>query len=378
MKIGLITSVPLVHPWDQGDKNLAYQITRSLPQVCFQALTTRRGPQPEGANLEVAPVFRNRQPSLLEKVRVFTWLYRQGSSPDVDLYHLLYQPMKTSARLLKQMPAFKFRPTLHTVPATTSGHNLDARLLFADWTVAVSRYGERALARLGIRKVLHIPVGIEVETWLHLPDEEVQLKEQLDLTNKVVLLYPGHYSRGFGADVLVEALPTILAQVPEVRLIMACRMRSKEDRQREQHLLHRLEQMRIAFAVRFYHTVDFMPQLIGSSDLVVLPIEDMRNKLDIPTTLIESLAAARPIVISDIAPMNEILISADGRTLAGEVGVAVPPGDPQELARAVVRLLKDESARREMGRRGQQLVCQHYNIHRVAQQYEALYMEMVQ
>lgn len=376
MKVGLITSVPLVHPWDQGDKNLAYQITRALPQVCFQALTTRRGSQPEEVNLESVPIYHNRRPSLLEKAQVFTWLYSQGNSPEVDLYHLLYQPMKTSSRLLKQVPAFKCRPTLHTVPATTSGHDLDPKLFFADWTVAVSRYGERVLRQLGLQKVLHIPVGIEVEAWLHLPEEAAQLKEQLDLANKLVLLYPGHYSHGFGADVLVEALPAILAQVPEVRLIMACRMRSKEDRLKEQRLLHQLEQMRLSFAVRFYHTVDFMPQLIGSSDLVVLPLEDMHNKLDIPTTLIESLAAARPVVISDIAPMNELLIPADGYP-AEKVGIAVPPANPQELARAVTRLLKDETTRRDMGRRGQRLVCQRYNIHQVAKHYEALYMEMV-
>jgi glycosyltransferase involved in cell wall biosynthesis len=377
MKVGLITSVPLVHPWDQGDKNLAYQITRALPQVCFQALTTRKGPQPEEANLDSVPIYHKRRPSLLEKAQVFTWLYSLGSSPEVDLYHLLYQPLKTSSRLLKQIPAFKCRPTLHTVPATTSGHNLDPRLFFADRTVAVSRFGERVLRRLGLQKVLHIPVGIEVETWLRLPEEEAQLKEQLDLANKLVLLYPGHYSRGFGADVLVEALPAVLEQVPEVRLIMACRMRSKEDRRREQRMLHRLDQLRLTFAVRFYHTVDFMPQLIGSSDLVVLPLEDMHNKLDIPTTLIESLAAARPIVISDIAPMNELLIPADGNPSAEEVGIAVPPADPQELARAMIRLLKDDAGRREMGRRGQQLACRRYNIHQVAKQYEAVYMEMV-
>jgi glycosyltransferase involved in cell wall biosynthesis len=377
MKVGLITSVPLVHPWDQGDKNLAYQITQALPQVNFQALTTRKGFKPEKANLDAVPVYRTRRPSLLEKAQVFAWLYSQGRSPGVDLYHLLYQPMKTSSRLLKQMPAFKSRPTLHTVPATTSGHNLDPELFFADRTVAVSRYGERALTRLGIPKVLHIPVGIEVESWLHLPDEEAQLKEQLDLANKVVLLYPGHYSRGFGADVLVEALPAILKQMPEVRLIMACRMRSKEDRLREQRLQHQLEQKQLSFAVRFYHTVDFMPQLIGSSDLVVLPLEDMHNKLDIPTTLIESLAAAKPIVISDIAPMNELLIPLDGNPGAGEVGIAVPPSDPQELAQAVTKLLKDETVRHDMGRSGQRLVCQRYNIRQVAKQYEALYMEMV-
>jgi glycosyltransferase involved in cell wall biosynthesis len=172
-------------------------------------------------------------------------------------------------------------------------------------------------------------------------------------------------------------LPAILKQMPEVRLIMACRMRSKEDRLREQRLQHQLEQKQLSFAVRFYHTVDFMPQLIGSSDLVVLPLEDMHNKLDIPTTLIESLAAAKPIVISDIAPMNELLIPLDGNPGAGEVGIAVPPSDPQELAQAVTKLLKDETVRHDMGRSGQRLVCQRYNIRQVAKQYEALYMEMV-
>ena len=62
----------------------------------------------------------------------------------------------------------------------------------------------------------------------------------------------------------------------------------------------------------------------------------MRDKVDIPTTLLESLAAASPIVISDLPPMNELI--HDGRQRAGHL---VPPGEVETLTDTLLEILRE-------------------------------------
>ncbi len=389
MNIFLITSVPLVPPWDQGDKNLAYALTRELSEHHFRILTTRDGPTPIHANLQPEPIYHTNRPSLGEKARVYWRLLRMSDSqfghrkPEIDIYHLIHRPYALSSWLCRLLPEFRRRPTMHTVPATADGRPLGRHLFFAHRLVVLSEHGLQALQRLGLTNVVHIPPGIEVARWATLRDQKDHLKAQLGLADRPVLLFPSHYSPGYGADMMLAALPLIAAQVPGVQVIFACRLRSSGDRERERTARQMVTRLGLGEAVRFYNTVADMRPLIGASDLTLLPLETMRDKVDIPTILLESLAAGKPVVISDLPPMNELLESRGAgvqrnREMAiSEVGLAVPPGDAKALSEAVVALLKDASERERMGRRGQELVRECFDIQQVARQYEKLYQEMI-
>lgn len=373
MNISMLTSVPLTPPWDQGDKNLAYALTTALPAHRFRILTTGNGRVPVGANLAPQPIFRHGRPSLMEKARVYAWLLTQsarlGSNrrDAPDLYHLVYRPYTLSSWLCQWLPEFKRRPTIHTVPATADGRPLHRALFFADRLVALSQYGQRALQGLGFSNVAYIPPGVDTERWANL--DVASARAALGLGEHPVILFPGHYGAGYGAEVMSRALAQIAAAVPEVRVVFACRPRTHDDRERERAARETIAQRGLAHCVRFYNTVPDMQPLIGASDLVVLPLETMRDKMDLPLTLLEALAARKAVVISDLAPMNELLQNG--------AGLAVPPGDAVALARACVALLQDTPAREGLGARGQALARAYFDIHRVAAQYERLYREMV-
>jgi glycosyltransferase involved in cell wall biosynthesis len=375
----MITSVPIVPPWDQGDKNLGYALACALPHHHFQVLTARREPSPPGENLWPDPVFCRRDPSLLGKASVYLRLMgrsvlrgRQSQSrPIPDLYHLIYQPYALSSWFNRYLPEFQSRPTLHTVPATSPSHTLRRDLFFADRLVVLSQHGQQRLQRLGLQDVVYIAPGIALEPWQALAGQTGQRKAQFALEGHPVVLFPGHHGVGQGVDVLLRALPTLVAQVPKVRLILACRLRSSGDREREQALKKALEIMNLSRFVRFYNTVTDMQTLIGASDVVILPLETMHHKVDIPTTLLEALAAARPIVVSDLVPMKELL-SVPGQ----QVGLAVPPGDAQALAQSLVMLLSDPDLARRMGQSGQELVRCCFDIRDTARHYEEQYLEL--
>jgi glycosyltransferase involved in cell wall biosynthesis len=375
----MITSVPLVPPWDQGDKNLAYSLTAALPRHRFRVLTARDEPVPAGPNLDLEPVYHNRRPSLVQKAGVYRWLLAQMAPQSMpDLYHLVYQPYVLASWLNRLLPPFRRRPTLHTVPATANGRPLARHLFFADRVVALSEQGRHTLQQLGLENVVHIPPGIEVARWAALGDQAESLKARLGVDGHPTVLFPGHYGPGQGSEVMLRALPRLADRVPGVRIVCACRLRSAADQEQARAFRQEVERLGLSENVRFYYTVADMRPLIGASDLVVLPLETMRDKIDIPTTLLEALAAGKPIVISDLPPMSELVPASGGAGGMSAVGLTVPPGNAESLVQAVVGLLTEPGLRRQIGQQGQAVVRDRYNIRKVARQYEILYEELVQ
>jgi glycosyltransferase involved in cell wall biosynthesis len=369
MDISLITSVPLVPPWDQGDKNLAYTLARALPQHIFRVLTTENAPGPPGANLHPLPLYADARPSLWQKAAVYCWFLLQRGSAHPDIYHFIYRPASLSSCLARLVPAFRQRPTLHTVPATAD--NLNQRHFFARHLVTLSRHGQRKLIKLGLKNVTHIPTAIPVRFWAALSARRERLKGALGLAGHLTVLFPGHFGPGYGCDVLLQALARIVRTLPRVRFIFACRPRHPADLQREQAVRCALADADLLHTTHFFNTVTDMRHLIGAADLTVLPLETMHNKVDIPTTLLESLAVASPIVISDLPPMNE-LIHDSGQG----AGCLVPPGDSVALADALLEILGNQQLRSEMGTHGQSYVFAHHDVQTVVAQYDQLYREM--
>lgn len=385
MNVSLITSVPLVPPWDQGDKNLAYALTTALPEHRFEVLTARGQPEPPGDNLRRRAIYRRRDPSLWDKLRIYGWFLsrpltrslRANAGPSPDLHHFIYQPYPLSSWFSRQMPDFRRRPTLHTLPASANLPDSDPGLFFADRVVAISRHGQRKLEKLGLRDVAHIPPGIDASPWHSIAGQAERFKAALGLNGRDVVLFPGHYGVGQGSEVMLEALPLLAAQHPQVCVILACRVRSEAGRRREREVRRWLQDVGLEHSVRIYNMVPDMRPLVGASDIVLLPLETMRDKLDIPTTLLEFLAAGKPIIISDLPPMHELVEDNDeGSGSEPGVGLLVPPGDAEALAQATSSLLEDAGRRRRMGRRGQILVQKQFDIRRVARQYDALYQEI--
>lgn len=96
-----------------------------------------------------------------------------------------------------------------------------------------------------------------------------------------------------------------------------------------------------------------------ASDLFVLGCEIAANgdRDGIPNVLVESLAMGVPALSSAVSAIPEILI--DGKT-----GMTVPPSEPEQLGKAMLRILTDEQLRRQLIAGGQQLVKETFDNRR--------------
>jgi len=102
-------------------------------------------------------------------------------------------------------------------------------------------------------------------------------------------------------------------------------------------------------------------------DIFVCPREDLRVcRLVTPLKPVEAMALGKPVVLSDLPALSE-LVGSDG------AGLLVPPGDPAALAKALAGLSADPARRAEMGEAGRAEVAAKRTWSRVAESYRTLY-----
>jgi glycosyltransferase involved in cell wall biosynthesis len=108
-------------------------------------------------------------------------------------------------------------------------------------------------------------------------------------------------------------------------------------------------------------------QAQAAIDIFACPREDLRVcRLVTPLKPVEAMALGKPVVLSDLPALSE-LVGSDG------AGALVPPGDPTALAKALATLRDDPARRAEMGRAGKAEVAAKRTWSRVAETYRGLY-----
>lgn len=103
-------------------------------------------------------------------------------------------------------------------------------------------------------------------------------------------------------------------------------------------------------------------ELIQQVDIVVLP----SYREGLPKVLLESQAIGRPIVTTDVPGCRDAIVNQ-------ETGILVPVKDAISLAEAISDLINDFDKRKNMGRKGRQLVEKEFSIDLVVSQHMTIY-----
>ncbi len=91
-----------------------------------------------------------------------------------------------------------------------------------------------------------------------------------------------------------------------------------------------------------------------------------------PLAVIESLAAGRPCVVTDVGSCRE-LVEGDKQDTFGAAGICIPPMHRAALTNAMLKLCTSESLRHSMGKAGKQRMMKLYTHKRMIKTYESLY-----
>jgi glycosyltransferase involved in cell wall biosynthesis len=185
-------------------------------------------------------------------------------------------------------------------------------------------------------------------------------------TGNRVVAYAGHLYAWKGVDVLLEAL----ARLPTVRGLIVGGHAAEPDLARTKSVAQRLG---LTDRITFTGLVEpaRVPVLLSDAAVLVLPntASAISTRFTSPLKLFEYMAAARPIVASDLPSIREIL--RDGTN-----ALLVAPGDAAALAEAIDRLLADPHLSARLARAAFDEVPA-YSWERRAERLEALFAEVI-
>jgi glycosyltransferase involved in cell wall biosynthesis len=176
-------------------------------------------------------------------------------------------------------------------------------------------------------------------------------------TNRPVVFTPARLHTQKGHDYLLEAA----AQVPDAVFVLA------GDGEERARLEDRARQLQVADRVRFLGNRQDVPALLACCDLFVLP--SLYEGL--PLSVLEAMAAGRPVVATAIGGTDEAVID-------GVTGLLVPPADAGALATAIRRVLSDPQLAAALAAAGRAAVTEKFSSQAMVRNTARLYDELLQ
>lgn len=362
-RILLMSSIPFAAPWNGADKNLGRLIAQTDTENEYILQTGMEDHWP--AN--VTPI-RTRQagtmPTSGQKIRAFGYLLNHSRKAEiVHIIASLSKPSPFATSLLRSWKKAAGKPLVHTVPSL-GDLELNSMHFIADVTVVVSDDSRKKLEAQGVHNVIRISPPLNASLLRPTQDPET-LNRSLAL-GPLAIMYPAHYGADSGIKEVIQAFAALPAILNDCVLALACRTQPFQDAEVEAGRVRRYaEEAGVSERVRVLGNVPDMPTLISACAVTVLVPRKLSSKMDLPLVILESLALKRPVVVSDQAPIREVLLGGGGLT--------VPFGDISALTTAVSQLLSDKVLYHTLAKKGFDAVTRDCNPEVVIKQYHKIY-----
>lgn len=356
----MMVSKPVRPPWSDSSKNLVRDIVTHATQTSFDVMGDDTF-APDWPGVSWLPVYGGRgayAPGLMEKARALKSVVTAPRA--VDAFHLFFAPNAASGSALFPALKIKRRPVLHTICSVPREFDTAARWIHADVAIALSEYTASNLRSAGVNEVRLIPPGIDPDRFGP-PDFDPEMA-------RPTLLFAGDYEVGGGAERIIGCAAAVIDVVPDAHFVFACRPKTGEAAAKEASAKAQVAAAGLNDSFTFLGEVADVGELLRSCTVCTLPIDSTWRKMDIPLVLLEAMALGKPVLVTDRAPLREIL--AEGG------GVEVPAADTEALAEAIVQLFTDTDRRKTLAREAAAAVRKKWDIRKIAHTYDALYAEL--
>ena len=253
-----------------------------------------------------------------------------------------------------------------SAPATLGFRLLERWLAKATTTlIAVSPEVRDDLVRLGVApaaKFRVVRLGIELEERVTTTsDERRDTRRLLGISpDAFVVGWVGRMTAVKRTRDVLEAFRGLLDHETGAYLMLVGDGPDRKQMERSAH------ELGIAKRCLFLGYQDDVAAFYGAIDVLLLPSANEGT----PVSVIEALAAGRPVVATRVGGVPDIVRD-------GVDGYLVAPGDPNELAERLVRLARDPDRRARMGAEGRARVLQRYTVARLVDDVDLLYRSLL-
>jgi len=195
-----------------------------------------------------------------------------------------------------------------------------------------------------LKNMIHDELDVPKNKVHSIPLGEHNLRPFKDYIDETVeendsILFFGWIGYRKGLIYLIQSEPMITEQFPNVKIVIAGQIGTGTLNKNYFDLCMEKIQNNETFDVHPYH-VSWKEgaELFQKASMVVLPYVETSQSGVIPT----AYGFKKPVIVTDVGAMPEIVDE-------GKTGLIVPPKDPESLAKAIIKLLKNNELRKQMG-----------------------------
>ena len=297
---------------------------------------------------------------------------KQHRSQVCHLHFFHVGPLELFNVLLCKALGFRLIVTAHDVNSLADGLSV---ALFSHWSYRladrvvvhnlVSKRELLASLPVTSEKVVVIPHGNYLNEIEELPESSTARKALGLPLNAKVLLFFGQIKAAKGLDILLAAMPDIIAAEPKVKLVVAGRL-WKETFQKYQQIidLHHIEEYCHLHIDHIPH--DRVSSYFAAANLVILPY----HKIYQSGVLLMSMSYGKPVLTSDLPGMTEVISDND-------TGYLFSTRDVKDLATNVIRIFNNLKEADIVAKNGLNLMTDTYGWERIGQRTRFLYQTVL-
>jgi glycosyltransferase involved in cell wall biosynthesis len=232
---------------------------------------------------------------------------------------------------------------------------------------ANSSFTQRAIRDFDRRlPVRIIPMGVDVD-YFHPRSTDQDLRKQLQIEGEMIL-FVGRLVKKKGAQHLLQAMPSVFESFPRAVLVMIGEGAMRPE------LEQMARQLGIASSVRFLGRISNadLPKYYTAADLFIGPsvVDDAGDTEGLGIVFLEAAASEVAIIGTSVGGISDVLID-------GVTGIQIEPANPEQLARAIKRVLQDSELRSNLVRRARHHVVQHFAWGQIAARFSSLFQEVI-
>ena len=208
----------------------------------------------------------------------------------------------------------------------------------------------RSITREAAAHMVKIAPGIDTDHFS--PQDASQLRSELGLSEKKVIVSVGRLVHRKGQDVLIEAMPAISSKVPEAHILMI------GEGPYRSYLENRVKALGLQERITFIGRIQYadLPRYICVGDLFVMPSRSRLAGLEVEglgIVYLEASACGLPVIAGDSGGAPDAVVE-------GETGLVVDGTSKADVAAAVIELLQDADRSKAMGIRGREWIIQEW------------------
>jgi PEP-CTERM/exosortase A-associated glycosyltransferase len=216
-------------------------------------------------------------------------------------------------------------------------------------------------------KIGVMPNGVDLSLFGEVLQRDAVLAEMLEIGGGPVIGFIGSFYDYEGIDLLIEAMPHILARHADARLLLV------GGGPMDGVLREQADRSPAAGAIRFTGRVPHgeVKRYYSLCDIMAFPRRASRlTELVTPLKPLEAMAQGKLVAASDVGGHRELI--RHGRT-----GILFPAGDPRGCAHAIAELIVARDRWSRMKKAGRAYVAEHHDWARNVRNYQPVYQAVL-